>query len=373
MTESGQDTDFMAASSGHEMLGAALIDSIWGPQAAADVNLTSTWVEHDELEQLRRSADQLVAEIARREAEVRDRRSALDMLIARYFHAISGILDEVELIEQRVARTQAELDQAATDSAAAAARDPGAHGQAFAALVDASPASGAADWLNTIVTPTAATGSGHGTGATNGNRPASDHATNVVPGVWFSAEADLDDGPDDDGVLNERGARWGAGHDDDGRRDPLLPEPRDLEPSDLRADYRRLAKLIAPDLGSIDDIDDQQRRTSLMARLTAAYKQGNAASLAMIEFEIGGADADDGHEPLGARIARLERSCAAMTARLGELESELSEIDASSMDQLRRRAAEADGDAVLADMVAEMHHQIAQLRANLDILSDRGA
>ena len=357
MTEIGRETDFMAAASGPDLLGAALIDAIWGQQALPQADLTTTWVECDDLERLRRAADQLVEQIAEREAELRDRRSALDMFIARYFHAVSGLLDEVELIEEQVARTQADVDTATRAAAAARAAEPSS-----APAGAGSSGSGAADWLNSIVPPVTtvnrATNGNGNDGAHDSEGTSADH--HEVPGVWFSAEADLDDEPDDGAATHA------ATH-------TPIPEidPHDIEPRDLRADYRRLAKLIAPDLGSIDDQEDQHRRTELMARLTAAYKQGNVASMAMIEFEIGGVGDADGREPLEDRIARLDRSCEAMSARLLELDAELAALDASSMDQLRRRAAERDGDSVLADMVAEMQQQIAHLRASLDVLGDQ--
>ncbi len=314
-----------------DYLGAALIDHVWGQQLLAGSPMSTTLGIDRKKDRLDEVALGLVGQIYEREEHLELRRAALAVFVARYMDAVTGILDEVDRISEVLAERLAPAQDARP------AHHPITTGwREFAAGPDPRPAAEAAREPEVI-------------------GPWNDFSVpHAGPPTAPIIEPLSGERPDD--------------------------TPVDLEAVfvadeiDLRADYRRLAKVIAPDLGAQDDPDDQARRTDLLARLTAAYRAGNAAAMAMVEIEIRAAlgpdaqclqDADDDET---ASRARLERTCAALTARLAEVEAEIRALDGSSMDQLRREseASEAVGHDFLRHHVAGMHDQTAQIRANLE-------
>jgi len=132
---------------------------------------------------------------------------------------------------------------------------------------------------------------------------------------------------------------------------------------ELRAVYRRIARLIHPDLAATSY--DRDRRTALMARVNSAYEIGDLESLRQLEIESLPEQEDD--KSVGGRLVRGIRRRAAARARLAMIEKERMILVAGPLAALWERAelAAAAGRDLVREMCNELDRQAAQLEAQL--------
>lgn len=151
--------------------------------------------------------------------------------------------------------------------------------------------------------------------------------------------------------------------------DGIIPDSAPTEPfrppDDLKQRYRWLARALHPDLAT--EPHEQRRRSELMTRLNAAYADDDAVAMARIEEEWRTSPDSIGGDETGAELVRAIRKVAQIQPRLAAIARERDALEASPLADLWRRseAAARDGRDVLAELVAELDRQIADVEERL--------
>lgn len=136
-------------------------------------------------------------------------------------------------------------------------------------------------------------------------------------------------------------------------------------PESLRDAFRRVARLVHPDLADTDQA--RAIRTRVMAEVNNAYRDGDLERLLRLESEWH----NDPHaitgDDVAANLVRVIRRRAQVRRRLEEIERERQALSAGPLAGLRRRVeeAEASGRDLLADLVKDLRRQAAKLEADL--------
>jgi hypothetical protein len=154
----------------------------------------------------------------------------------------------------------------------------------------------------------------------------------------------------------ESDAGWAADSPDAGPEAP--EEPPEVVPAEvaLKRLYRRLARLLHPDLAPDDG--ERARLGDLMARVNAAYRDGDLTALEVIAEKVGAG------EPLGdlspdERLAHLQRRTATLARIAASLDRERDRLlrsDTARLQAEARRRAEEGRDA-LAETAAEVREE----------------
>ena len=134
------------------------------------------------------------------------------------------------------------------------------------------------------------------------------------------------------------------------------PEPED-EAVLLKRLYRRLARLIHPDLAQSDE--ERARLESLMARVNVAYEAGDRATLELLAARVGLGDASDALSDT-ERLAHLERRIQGLTTAVHSLRQQRDALRATAtarlLDEAHRRSA--SGRDYLAETRAELAEEV---------------
>jgi hypothetical protein len=150
-----------------------------------------------------------------------------------------------------------------------------------------------------------------------------------------------------------------------GERQPE-PEPRPVIDETAKKLFRQLARSIHPDLAG--DPVERERRTNLMVAANFAYEQGDVQTLRrLLEEWESSPEAVTGSGAM-AELERTVRRIAQLNTRMGRIDEELVELEASAMGWLRRRVEKAgrEGWDLLAHMVKELDRQILEAQLELD-------
>jgi len=168
--------------------------------------------------------------------------------------------------------------------------------------------------------------------------------------------------------------------EDRGRPEPARPggeaapaeaQQPEVEPQAVRLKrvYRRLARLLHPDLAQDDS--ERARLGDLMARVNAAYAKGDLTALEVMAEKLGAGDPPGDVSP-AERVAHLERRTATMERFAASLTRERDRLRRSDTYRLRveatRRAGE--GGDLLEETRAELAEEIAAAWA--DVLARLG-
>ena len=138
-----------------------------------------------------------------------------------------------------------------------------------------------------------------------------------------------------------------AGPEQERRAVPRVSVPEAEPPQDLKTLYRRLARLLHPDLIQGDAVE-RARRSDLMARANDAWRRRDHVALELLAERLGAG----GAEALLTerdRLAHLERRATAVEAALARLTSARHRLETSPAARLREdavRRAEEGGDAL---------------------------
>lgn len=135
-------------------------------------------------------------------------------------------------------------------------------------------------------------------------------------------------------------------------------------PEDLKALYRRLARLLHPDLAS-GSAPERQRRSDLMARANEAWRRRDRVALELLAERLGAPGGVRGQLTERERLAHLARRTRALTAALRRLEGTRARLEGSTAARLLAEAArrrEQGGDAP-AEAAARARDEAAALRA----------
>ena len=145
----------------------------------------------------------------------------------------------------------------------------------------------------------------------------------------------------------------GAADSASGEAEPSAPPEVEAAEVALKRIYRRLARLLHPDLAQGEE--EAKRLSGQMAQVNAAYARGDLTELSVLAERLGAG------EPLGElskeeRRAHLEKRIATLERILASLERERSRLQGSDTERLRAEAdcrAKTGGDSV-AETKAEL-------------------
>lgn len=154
--------------------------------------------------------------------------------------------------------------------------------------------------------------------------------------------------------------------------EPEVPAELETEEAALKRIYRRLARVLHPDLAT--DAAEQVRLGELMARVNAAYAKGDRTTLELMAEKVG-AGAPLGELSPEERLANLARRTATLENVAASLRRELSKLQRTDTFRLRAEAlarAEAGGDwfaETAKELADEEAAAAADAVARLDRLS----
>ena len=150
-----------------------------------------------------------------------------------------------------------------------------------------------------------------------------------------------------------------------GARQPEV-EPRAVR---LKRVYRRLARLLHPDLAQDDA--ERLRLGDLMARVNAAYAKGDLTALEVMAEKLGAGEPPGDVSP-AERVAHLERRTATMERFAASLTRERDRLRRSDTHRLKEEAARRAGEGgdLLEETRAELAEEIAAAWA--DVLARLG-
>ena len=152
-----------------------------------------------------------------------------------------------------------------------------------------------------------------------------------------------------------------------GERGPeRQPDARGAVPDEAKRLFRRLARLIHPDLAG--DAPERERRTNLMVAANDAYEQGDVAALERLLADWHASPEAVTGSGAAAELERTLRRIAQVEADMRRIDEELAELEASAMGWLRRRVEKAarEGWDLLGHMVRELDRQISEAQLELD-------
>jgi len=116
--------------------------------------------------------------------------------------------------------------------------------------------------------------------------------------------------------------------------------------SGFKALYRRLARLLHPDLARGDEAE-RARRSELMARVNDGYRRGDRAALELLAERVGAAGSGDVSE--AERLVHLAKRIAAVEAARTRLAAQHARLAASQAARLRAEAPRSAGGDFLAE------------------------
>ena len=134
----------------------------------------------------------------------------------------------------------------------------------------------------------------------------------------------------------------------------------------LRDSYRRAARLLHPDLTL--DLKQKDIRQRLMAEVNGAYAEGDEERIRRILSDWQASPDSVEGEGFGAELVRVIRKIAQVQARLRAIATEMDEIRAGELWQLKSRIEEAhaEGFDLLADLAGELEQRIREARERLN-------
>ena len=148
---------------------------------------------------------------------------------------------------------------------------------------------------------------------------------------------------------------------------PQATQPEVDQP--LKTLYRKLVRRYHPDLTT--DAVERERRTALMQEINDAYARRDHAALQTLIAQPEDAPAI---QPLASiQLRQLEQINEQLTRRIGHLRTELHELENGELMSLKIKAslATSQGRDLLAEMAADMEHQLATAQRRLDRLRGR--
>lgn len=153
--------------------------------------------------------------------------------------------------------------------------------------------------------------------------------------------------------------------------DPATKQTSPMQPVDLRALFRELAKRIHPDFAL--DAADEQRRTRLMAQANEAFRREDAG---ILQRMLDGFDPATGlttQNAIQAELTRVHQLLQQVRHDIATVEQETLELHASDSAQLQRRVIEAaqNGRDLLAEMAARIKGQIGLAMRQYELDLDR--
>jgi hypothetical protein len=134
----------------------------------------------------------------------------------------------------------------------------------------------------------------------------------------------------------------------------------------LRNCYRQVARLLHPDLTL--DLKQKEIRQRLMAEVNEAYAEGDEERIRRILSDWRASPDSVEGQGFGAELVRVIRKIAQVQARLRAIATEMDQLRAGDLWQLKSRIEEAraEGFDLLADLAAELDQRIRQARERLN-------
>lgn len=137
-----------------------------------------------------------------------------------------------------------------------------------------------------------------------------------------------------------------------------IQEPKPKPTESLKKLFREVAKRIHPDLATNEE--DRARRQKLMAEANRAYEEGDEAKLQAILQEWETSPESVEGEGVGPDLVRVIRKMAQVERRLGDIETEITQIEASDLYKLKARVEEGENEGrdLLAELASQVERQI---------------
>ena len=150
------------------------------------------------------------------------------------------------------------------------------------------------------------------------------------------------------------------------------PAPAPVITPELKAAYRRAAKLMHPDRATTDA--EQMRRNALMAQVNRAYERGDQKAIEKLIVEFGQDPEAIVGEDVASRIVKAIRRIAQLRRRLGEVQQELEALQQTEICQLRKTVEETEamGGDPLGDLAKRLLQQLSERKIQLEIALTRG-
>lgn len=134
---------------------------------------------------------------------------------------------------------------------------------------------------------------------------------------------------------------------------------------DLKQLYRQAARLVHPDRA--DDEDDRALRDEIMARVNAAYRNGNGLMIESLleEYQM---RAEVGEEDAATRLIRTIRTIARMREQIQDTRAALATLRESELFRLQKAVEEAEARGIdkLAELARGVERQIGEANTRLE-------
>ncbi len=146
--------------------------------------------------------------------------------------------------------------------------------------------------------------------------------------------------------------------------------PPDITP-ELKQTFRQAAKLMHPDRATTDK--EYERRNKIMAKVNAAYSQGDKIAIEKLIKEFGqDPEAIIGND-IGARMVKVIRRIAQLRRRLTESEQEISDHKNTEMYELYLTVTKAEmlGGNPLGNIEKRVIQQISERKIYLEMLREQ--
>lgn len=153
-------------------------------------------------------------------------------------------------------------------------------------------------------------------------------------------------------------------------KQPILP--REITP-ELKQAFRQAAKLMHPDLATIDI--ERTRRNILMSLVNVAYAKGDQAAIEKLILEFGQDPEAITGENIAARLVKTIRRIAQLRRRMAEAEQEIAIQKAGELYNLMvtvNEAKEMGGDPI-GDLTKHIMQQISERKIELEAIRQRRA
>ncbi len=142
----------------------------------------------------------------------------------------------------------------------------------------------------------------------------------------------------------------------------IVPVPEFRPTNDLRTLYRRLAKLVHPDLATNEH--ERERRHRIMAEANRAYARGDEARLRALLDEWQLSPESVSGDGIGQDLVRILRRIYQLERRLSTIDAEIEQVKRSDLFAMKERvdAASEVGQDLLAQMAAQLRTEADNLR-----------
>lgn len=156
------------------------------------------------------------------------------------------------------------------------------------------------------------------------------------------------------------------------RQSESLDTPERFTPNEeLKGLYRRIAKMIHPDLAL--EVEEKKRRHDLMTRLNLAYQEGDISAMEQVLSDFKHGSVSEKETGIGAELVRLIRKMAQVVDRLRAIGAAIQTLQESELHKLKLAVEENEkiGRDILQEMAWNLVAEIGEARRELSRIRER--